>query len=67
MNQQPLSQAHDADLRFSQVALERAAQRARELAVRTGTVLIVSHKEATPPDAGIVQQTAQEPAIPPGK
>jgi len=43
MNNRPLSQAQDADLRFSQAAMERAALRARELAARTGTDLVVSH------------------------
>ena len=42
MNNLPLSQAKDIDLRLSQVAIERAALRARELAVQTGTDLIVS-------------------------
>lgn len=42
MNTQPLSHAKDADLRLSQAALERAALRAREVAARTGTELIVS-------------------------
>lgn len=31
MNKQPIEQAHDADLRFSSAALQRAALRAREL------------------------------------
>lgn len=42
MNTLPLSQAKDIDLRLSRVAIERAALRARELAVQTGTDLIVS-------------------------
>lgn len=41
MNQHPIEQAVDADLRFSIVALRRAAQRARDIAQRTGTDLIV--------------------------
>lgn len=41
MNQQPIESAKDADLRLSAVALQRAAQRARELAERTGTALVV--------------------------
>jgi hypothetical protein len=41
MNTQPLSRAKDPDLRLSQAALERAARRAREVAARTGTELIV--------------------------
>lgn len=42
MNQKPISQAKDSDLRLSMAALERAAIRARELAERTGTELIIS-------------------------
>ncbi len=41
MNTQPIEQARDADLRLSIVALRRAALRAREIARRTGTDLIV--------------------------
>ena len=41
----PIEQARDADLRLSQPALRRAAQRARELAARTGTALIVRRGE----------------------
>jgi hypothetical protein len=44
MNRVPIEQARDSDLRLSKVALERAARRARELAARTGTALIVSRK-----------------------
>lgn len=42
MNHKPLEQARDADLRSSFAALQRAGQRARELAQRTGTALVVS-------------------------
>ncbi|MGH8122885.1 MAG: hypothetical protein ACREPT_08950 [Rudaea sp.] len=41
MNTRSIEQAHDADLRLSIVALRRAAQRAREIAQRTQTDLIV--------------------------
>lgn len=41
MNQRPIEQARDPDLRLSIVALRRAALRAREVAQRTGTDLIV--------------------------
>lgn len=44
MNTQPIDTARDADLRLSQQALQRAAQRARELASRTGTAIVVSHQ-----------------------
>lgn len=40
MNTQPIETAMDADLRAVPVALARAAQRARELAARTGTRLV---------------------------
>lgn len=41
MNSQPIENAHDADLRLSTVALQRAALRARELAKKTGTALVI--------------------------
>lgn len=43
MNKQPIEQAHDRDLRLSHVAMQRAAQRAHELAQATGTAIVVSH------------------------
>lgn len=43
MNKQSIEQAHDRDLRLSQVAMQRAAQRAHELAKATGTTIVVSH------------------------
>jgi hypothetical protein len=42
MNKQPIEQAQDRDLRLSLAALQRAAQRARELAAATGTSLVIS-------------------------
>ena len=42
MNTKPIDQAKTADLRGSWPALLRAAQRAREIAVQTGTELIVN-------------------------
>lgn len=42
MNKRPISQAQDNDLCLSQTALERAAQRAREVAAQTGTEVIIS-------------------------
>jgi hypothetical protein len=44
MNPQPIENARDPDLRLSGQALRRAAQRARELAMRTGTAIVVSHQ-----------------------
>ena len=55
VNPQPVSQAKDADLRLSQAALERAAQRARETAARTGTALVVARD-------GKVEHIQPEPA-----
>ena len=41
MNGKPLENARSSDLRGSWQALQRAAQRAREVAVQTGTDLVV--------------------------
>ncbi|MDO9448991.1 MAG: hypothetical protein Q7J21_00790 [Rugosibacter sp.] len=38
----PVSQLKDADMRAAPAALVRAAQRAREIAARTGTPLILA-------------------------
>ncbi len=43
MNKLPIEQALDRDLRLSQVAMQRAAQRAHDLALATGTTIVVSH------------------------
>ncbi|MDG4551103.1 MAG: hypothetical protein P9F19_16890 [Candidatus Contendobacter sp.] len=43
MNTKPIEQARDADLRGSQAALLRAAQRARQIAAQTGTAIVVVH------------------------
>ena len=42
MNKLPIELAQDADLRLSQVALMRAALRAREQAMKTGTAIVVN-------------------------
>ena len=42
MNKLPIELAHDADLRLSSVALMRAALRAREQAMKTGTAIVVN-------------------------
>ncbi len=42
-NKKPIEQADDCDLRFSRIALQRAARRARDLAQKTGTTIVVSH------------------------
>lgn len=41
MNPKTIQQAHDPDLANSLTALQRAGQRARELALQTGTLLAV--------------------------
>ena len=64
MNKQPIEQARDTDLRFSSAALRRAALRARELAQKTGTAIVVSRdgkleylpQDALPADALQLQQ-----------
>ncbi|TXT25910.1 MAG: hypothetical protein FD134_785 [Gallionellaceae bacterium] len=40
MNRQPISLAHDLDLRLSEDAMRRAAKRARIVARQTGTQLV---------------------------
>ncbi|HNU10877.1 MAG TPA: hypothetical protein PKJ45_05890 [Rubrivivax sp.] len=42
MNKRPIETARDADLRLSRQALLRAAQRAREIAARTGTTVVIA-------------------------
>jgi hypothetical protein len=64
MNTKPIGQAKTADLRGSWQALQRAAQRAREIAVQTGTELVVSRgrgiERIKPPETA--GQRVQEPA-----
>ncbi|MGQ0709511.1 MAG: hypothetical protein ACT4NV_07135 [Rhodoferax sp.] len=43
MNPRPLDDAQDPDIRLSLAALQRAARRAHQLAVQTGTPIAVSH------------------------
>lgn len=42
MNNRPIQEAKDRDLRLSHIALQRVAQRARELAIAKGTALVIS-------------------------
>ncbi len=42
MNPRPISDARDTDLRLSEIAMARAAVRARDIAQQTGTDLVVS-------------------------
>ena len=60
MNKKPIEEAQDPDLRSSKPALIRAAQRAREIAIKTDTYLIVSHNgviEKIKPTASIQEST----------
>ena len=69
MNRQSIETARDADLRLSLRAMKRAAQRARELAARTGTVIVISRRgvvELLQPDAAAPAQAVQEPGAPYG-
>jgi len=69
MNTQPIESARDSDLRLSQAALQRAAVRARELAVQTGTSLVVVQHgvlKQINPDAQDAPLTVQEPTAPYG-
>lgn len=67
----PISQSIDADLRHSQAALERAAQRAREIAAQTGTAIVISRRgviehiyPAQNQPAAPASPTVQEPKPP---
>jgi hypothetical protein len=73
MNHQPIENARDADLRLSEVALQRAARRAREIAARTGTRIVISRHgviEHVKPDLeadlddGACDDKRQRPAAP---
>jgi len=69
MNTKPIASARDTDLRLSPIAMQRAAQRARELAVQTGTDIIVSRNgivERLVPTQVSTTEYAQEPAVPYG-
>jgi hypothetical protein len=65
LNNRPIEEAKDADLRSSIVAMRRAALRAREIAERTGTALVISRNgviEYLHPRAGRIPGDVQEPA-----
>ena len=71
MNTQPITTARDADLRLSVAAMHRAAQRAREVALQTGTAIVVSRqgviRTINPPAAAShPAPAAQEPPAPYG-
>lgn len=64
MNERPIETAQDADLRQSQRAMQRAALRAREIAARTGTAIVISRRgvvEEVRPDAAVPAQAVEEP------
>lgn len=66
MNKQPIEQARDADLRLTHAALRRAAQRARELARQTGTVIVISRQGVIEHLQPQLASTVQEPTPPYG-
>jgi hypothetical protein len=69
MNTKPIASARDTDLRLSPIAMQRAAQRARELAAQTGTDIIVSRNgivERLVPTQVSTAEYAQERAVPYG-
>lgn len=59
MNDKPLEQSRDPDLRASHTALLRAAARARKLARQTGTRIIVSYggnvRRVAPDQLGVTE------------
>ncbi len=56
MNNRPMEEAKDRDLRLSYVALQRAAERARELAIATGTALVISRN-------GVIEHVMPKPSV----
>jgi len=69
MNRKPIETARDSDLRLSPQAMQRAAQRARELAARTGTALVISRNgviEHIRPQPEPARSYVQEPSAPYG-
>lgn len=63
---QPIEMADSADLRGSWIALQRAAIRARELAAKTGTALVVMRHgtlEHLYPQTASTVPRAQEAAV----
>jgi hypothetical protein len=70
MNTKPIESARDSDLRLSHAALQRAALRARELALQTGTsIVVVQHgvlKQIHPAAQG-TPLTVQAPVAPCGE
>lgn len=54
MNNKPIEQAKDRDIRLSQVALHRAVQRAHDVARATNTTIVVSNN-------GVIEHRRPEP------
>ena len=70
MNPKPIEQARDDDLRLSKVALLRAAQRARDIARSTGTMLVIRRNgvlEHLEPGSMGAEQAVQQPTTPYGQ
>lgn len=74
MNPHHIKTARDADLRLSVAALQRAAQRARQVARQTGTAIVISHdgvveaiSPASPPAAAAMPFVHEPPATSGGK
>ena len=63
MNKQPIETASDADLRLSQPAIQRAAQRAWELAMQTGTAIVISHQGVIEHFRPSATASAQNPGV----
>ena len=68
MNTKPIATAHDVDLRLSVAAMHRAAQRARELALQTGTAIVISRQgvietiSPTAPASGFAPAAPEAPS-----
>lgn len=67
MNKRPIAEARDSDLRFSEAAMRRAAERAREVAQKTGTKLVVDRNGVLeylhPTDTGAMPLVQEPPAL----
>lgn len=67
MNKQPSEQGRDSDLRLSNTALLRTAQRARELAQKTCTAIVISRNgvvEYLKPEAANMLHGVQQSLAP---
>lgn len=63
MNPQPIDTARDSDLRLSVAALHRAARRAREVAQRTGTAIIISRDGVIQTISPLAAASGAPPAV----